>query len=903
MTELYPHNQEAYKKVSALFRTSNRAAVIHPTGTGKSYIIERLAADFHSVLIVAPNQYVLNETRQRDIVAEFDTYPGIVSRNKFKRNEYDLIVLDEFHHLGAEVWGKGIENLLLMNPNAKIFGTSATEIRYFDGYRDMAEELFEGNVASKISLPEAWVRGILPVPKYIIGMYCLKNVKENWLERLRINPRLSEQDIQNAKEIIKKGILEWETSKGVPSILKKHLPADASRIIVFCDHIDNVEDIRYQFTQWMQKAGFRCATYAVHCGNADSINDMLAFQEDHESGVKVLFAVNMLNEGVHVPDVDAVVMLRNTSSRTIHLQQMGRCMSVSKERQPIIFDFVDNFTNTSELMDIQREYNLLRNSGKTRVNDVGEKVTLKDFLIIDCLKSVRDIQTQIERYFCRRPTESWILALREFIDKYGRWPNLHSNDAEERSLYHYASNHKDNPEIQSLREYVIKTYGWKFRTERMKFEDRFSLLKNFVETKRRWPSSSTNDKSERSLSYFARNFFDREEVKELKRHVIEDYGYKLNLIPQKRRSFDERCIELISFINKNGYLPKNSERVSEEEKSLSRFLIKYRNDERIKDIIKPLAHTKRKISPYTNWISELETYVKNNHRWPHKSAEEMPLYYKAMNLKRNHPQEAERLSKFISDELYRKVRTMDENIARLESFIKEKGRLPSQRSEDKTERSIAASYSKYRNNAKVKSIVENAGLVRKEIPFETRLKELELFISENGRLPASDNGKKEETSLANWLCRNRKEPSVVACIKKLSRVRKLDKTIPFEQRYAETFSLLRDFISKNGKMPTKHSSDVNEKTLGLFVSNHKKEESIIKLKTEFPRRHRVTFEERIVELENFIVTNGRKPSQAATNINEKNLRKSIDNYCSRAEFKTIVNEVYRKYGLKPTSHQ
>lgn len=56
--------------------------------------------------------------------------------------------LDKFHRCGAEMWGAGVQRLLKTCPNVPILGLSATNIRYLDGQRDMADELFEGYIAS-----------------------------------------------------------------------------------------------------------------------------------------------------------------------------------------------------------------------------------------------------------------------------------------------------------------------------------------------------------------------------------------------------------------------------------------------------------------------------------------------------------------------------------------------------------------------------------------------------------------------------------------------------------------------------------------------------------------------------------------------------------------------------------
>ena len=75
---------------------------------------------------------------------------------------YPYIIMDEFHRAGAEHWGERVQKLLVLCPDAKLLGLTATNIRYLDNNRDMAEELFDGRIASEMTLSEAIVRGVLP---------------------------------------------------------------------------------------------------------------------------------------------------------------------------------------------------------------------------------------------------------------------------------------------------------------------------------------------------------------------------------------------------------------------------------------------------------------------------------------------------------------------------------------------------------------------------------------------------------------------------------------------------------------------------------------------------------------------------------------------------------------------
>ena len=173
-TQLIDHNTTAYKKVMRAFETVDRTCVVHPTGTGKSYLIAAVSESFKKVLILGPNTFVLDQvhgvlawrdkpSREGDVNAltakngvrdggvEYMTYTLLMYKEEVPTG-YDLICLDEFHRAGAPEWGEAVDALLTANPQAKVFGTTATHIRYLDDERNMADELFGGNIASHIFL-------------------------------------------------------------------------------------------------------------------------------------------------------------------------------------------------------------------------------------------------------------------------------------------------------------------------------------------------------------------------------------------------------------------------------------------------------------------------------------------------------------------------------------------------------------------------------------------------------------------------------------------------------------------------------------------------------------------------------------------------------------------------------
>ena len=201
--KLKPHNEEVYKKVKKMLAEKNRAAVIQPTGTGKSYVALRLIEQTDgNVIYIAPSTLILNQVkatieeavRNGEInTEEYEKYKRVryityskLMRESLDGEQYDQIILDEFHRCGAPEWGKGVSRLLSQNKDSKVLGLTATPLRNTDG-KDMARELFDGNIASEMSLEEAIVRGIIKAPVYVNAIYSFEGIisrVENEIERL-----------------------------------------------------------------------------------------------------------------------------------------------------------------------------------------------------------------------------------------------------------------------------------------------------------------------------------------------------------------------------------------------------------------------------------------------------------------------------------------------------------------------------------------------------------------------------------------------------------------------------------------------------------------------------------------------------------------------------------------------
>lgn len=402
---LYPHNQAAYDAVIKHYMNGHRkAAVIQATGTGKSFVGGAVARHFDKVLIVAPNDYVLNQAKSTTPHADTVTYAYLALHDDMP-TDYNLIWIDEFHHIGAPTWQIGVDNLIKANPNAKILGTTATPDRSLE-QRNMADEFFDGDVVSNMTLTDAWVNNILRVPKYVIGVVSMGSTEADYSTRINSSKRINEAQKKEANALLDNIVRDWSYSYGVPQILSKYITSDVERMIVFAQTINKLDEVVSSIRPWFNEAGIKLANvYAVHSqmGN-EAKKQMEAFENDTTEGIKVLVSVDMLNEGIHVRRVDAVMLLRSTISKNLYMQQIGRCFTIGQEHQPIILDLADNLTSACGYDGIyQAQFQYAANAASRS----DSEHTPDEFMIIDTLKETRELISQIDRNFRNRPAGYW----------------------------------------------------------------------------------------------------------------------------------------------------------------------------------------------------------------------------------------------------------------------------------------------------------------------------------------------------------------------------------------------------------------------------------------------------------------------------------------------------------------
>lgn len=402
--ELYPHNQRTYNALQEMLSRGNRACVIQPTGTGKFVIIAKMVQDNPKsrFLLLGTNRYMFDDQMRNlaKIAPDFNpknlsfmTYSMAMTeaRHGAAAPKFDVIVADEFHHCGAPEWSKGVRWVIDGNPQAKVIGFTATPIRYLDNGRDMADEMFGHNIAGSMGLEEAWLRGILPIPEYVVALYDAPQE----LGELKVSVEMVRDKKKRSRFVKKYEQLRrsLQDAGGVGGAIARHLDVSDAKVIVFCPNESKLYDFMLLRREWFSGVNEEIHAYKTLAAYPYASRDFQNFQEDDSCALKVLYCINQLNEAVHIDDLDAIVMVRPTQSPVVYTQQLGRVLSTGRNRTPLVFDLCNNFGALGGVTGLQERME----SAYEKLRTAGEEIpyTPKDFKVVDEIKDPRELTEEL----------------------------------------------------------------------------------------------------------------------------------------------------------------------------------------------------------------------------------------------------------------------------------------------------------------------------------------------------------------------------------------------------------------------------------------------------------------------------------------------------------------------------
>ena len=403
---LFEHNEKAYHAAVRMMEQYGKAAIVHPTGTGKSYIAFKLIEDNPEKVVIwlSPSEYIfktqLESLKRNDpdfplANVHFYTYAKLICCTQAQLDDIAAqkpayIILDEFHRAGAECWGKSTVALLKLCPDARLLGLTATNIRYLDNNRDMAEELFDSRVASDMTLGEAVVRGILPAPKYVTTVYQYQKALAKYQARVDNLRAPGIQDVnQKYLDALRRAL---EQADGLDRVFAHHITNKSGKYIVFCANKEHMDEMVSHVPEWFAGVNPDVAVYEAYSDDPNTDKAFADFKTDTSNRLKLLFCIDMLNEGVHVEGISGVILFRPTISPIIYKQQIGRTLTAGDNTTPLILDVVNNFEGLTSISGLQSE--MQEAVHRLYANGEGDKIVTERFEVIE---QVHDCRVLFER--------------------------------------------------------------------------------------------------------------------------------------------------------------------------------------------------------------------------------------------------------------------------------------------------------------------------------------------------------------------------------------------------------------------------------------------------------------------------------------------------------------------------
>ncbi|MFO1298854.1 MAG: DUF3427 domain-containing protein [Burkholderiaceae bacterium] len=314
------------------------ALVVMATGLGKTWLAAFDSSDpkYRRVLFVAHRQEILNQSvatfRRIRPTASIGLYMGserapeadilfasiqTLSRNehlrRFDSRAFDYVVVDEFHHASAATYRRLIDHF---EPQF-LLGLTATPERT-DGGDLLA--LCQENLVYRCLVPRGIEEGLLSPYRYFGVPDDVDYANIPWR-----STRFDEEALTQAVA----------TQRRAENIFEQWRKRGGKRTLAFCVSQRHADFMRRHFSD----QGVACA--AVHAGpSADSRS--VSLERLGAGDLQVIFAVDMFNEGVDVPAIDTVMMLRPTESQIVWLQQFGRGLRRHEDKRLTVIDYIGN---------------------------------------------------------------------------------------------------------------------------------------------------------------------------------------------------------------------------------------------------------------------------------------------------------------------------------------------------------------------------------------------------------------------------------------------------------------------------------------------------------------------------------------------------------------------------------
>lgn len=364
---LNPVNEAAFQKAVQSLETLNRAAVFHPTGTGKSCIAWKVVEAHPQTtffwLVAGAQRLAL---RQAELTRyNGGTLPGNVrfcdceklaaatpeQWVRLGEQKPGCIVLDCYHELSAVCWAQSVQKLLRMCPQAKVLGLGVPNGAPVCA---AAQELFADCIVSHMTVAEAMAAGTMPVPSAYAALLW---PQEEELATLRARIKNLCMPKGDTSLRVQYEELSWSLRQveNLTVLLPRLLSDTSGHYLVLFESAAYQEKLGAELEQLLRTVDSAVRFYAAdHACFADSAA-VETFLSDTAPGPKVLLCVNAPGVQQPLEGLAGVILVRQSSLMSTFKQMLCRALVAAGSRSVPVFDLVAQFEGLGNGRTLQRD--------------------------------------------------------------------------------------------------------------------------------------------------------------------------------------------------------------------------------------------------------------------------------------------------------------------------------------------------------------------------------------------------------------------------------------------------------------------------------------------------------------------------------------------------------------------
>lgn len=364
---LNPVNEAAFQKAVQSLETLNRAAVFHPTGTGKSCIAWKVVEAHPQTtffwLVAGAQRLAL---RQAELTRyNGGTLPGNVrfcdceklaaatpeQWVRLGEQKPGCVVLDCYHELSAVCWAQSVQKLLRMCPQAKVLGLGVPNGAPVCA---AAQELFADCIVSHMTVAEAMAAGTMPVPSAYAALLW---PQEEELATLRARIKNLCMPKGDTSLRVQYEELSWSLRQveNLTVLLPRLLSDTSGHYLVLFESAAYQEKLGVELEQLLRTVDPAVRFYAAdHACFADSAA-VETFLSDTAPGPKVLLCVNAPGVQQPLEGLAGVILVRQSSLMSTFKQMLCRALVAVGSRSVPVFDLVAQFEGLGNGRTLQRD--------------------------------------------------------------------------------------------------------------------------------------------------------------------------------------------------------------------------------------------------------------------------------------------------------------------------------------------------------------------------------------------------------------------------------------------------------------------------------------------------------------------------------------------------------------------